>query len=129
MLFCIHSSPTLFFGQSRAKPAHLFFSASEASAPRVYSTHCNAAPAPRASHCKRHLPLKMHREVIFYYLVTTVCRFKVLCLLTPPGVDPSFLRPVISKHQLSAFSFQPPDQCNRIGRPGQFDHQLLAESR
>jgi hypothetical protein len=72
---------------------------------------------------------KMHLAVDFYYLVTMMCRFKVLCLLTPPGVDPSFLRPVISKHQLSAFSFQPPDQCDRIGRPGQFDHQLLAEGR
>jgi len=128
-----NSTPTFVF-LARAGPTQLNANSTQlkARAKRARAPTQLAATQrqrPRASHCKRHLPLKMHRELICYYLVTTVCRFKVLCLLTPQAFDPSFLRPVISKNQLSAFSFQPPDQCDRIGRPGQFDHQLLAEGR
>ena len=57
----------------------------------------NSTPAQRnsqrerseraASRCQRHLPLKMHLGVSFYYLVITMCRFKVRCLLSPLSFD------------------------------------------
>jgi hypothetical protein len=67
--FCLdRATPTQSHAQLNSSAAQLQ-SASEAS-------------APRASRRQRHLPLKMHLTVIFYYLVTTMCRFEACCLLT-----------------------------------------------
>ena len=83
--------------QLNSTPAQHFFFAAPASTQRqlhsnatrhqgrVSSTQLSSARAkraPRASYCEQHLLTKMRLAVSFYYLVTMMCRFKVLCLLT-----------------------------------------------
>jgi len=71
-----------FFGQSRftqlnSTPAQL-----NSNTAQLQSASEASAPSRPASRCQHHLPMKERLAVSFYYLVTMICRFKVLCLLS-----------------------------------------------
>jgi hypothetical protein len=68
----LHSMP-------RQRPAQRVAQISSSAAQLNSASQASA----RASRCRRHLQLKMRLAVSFYYLVTIMCRFKVLCLLSP----------------------------------------------
>ena len=79
------------FGQSASAPTQPVTRArvnsiqlnSTSRSAQLSTTQSASEASARASHCEQHLLTKVRLAVSFYYLVTMMCRFKVLSLLTP----------------------------------------------